>query len=588
MPVKPALLLAALLAACAPDPEAPQPEAAPAAAVAPVAAPAAAPDPWDPPDVADMAPWPVMGRDLQADELFTAATLVTADEAMAGTFQPRAERAPHAFGLPVDWSADPHGDANWRFHLAALRLIDPLIVGWARTGEGRYLDRAAAVALDWVEAHPSAEAKRKAGTWKDMTAGLRALRLAWLHDRVEAGDVAMSVDDLAKLEASLDQHRIALLNPRYWRQHNHALYAMHGLMAACRARAEAEGCDRERGYAREGVLRVLRGSYAPDGGHKEHSPKYHDFVLKTLGRLVDSGWYDLPGTDAAILSAAEAASGWMSDASGNYPNVGDSERDPNKRAHLAPGPVPGCEAGDVDAAACARLKLFPDTGYAVLKTAANVPEDRRASLFLTCARHGRAHKQLDSLSFEWMDRGRRLLVDGGKLHYNADDARSHLLSRAAHNTASMEGGDAYRAPHTGACLDGAALTDGVMTAGGAAMIGEDALHERTLAYAVGDALSVTDTVTGGAFRLRWNLAPGLAAAPVANGYAVSDADGPVMTAALPQACAWDARTGDADDPAAGAVTSEQYLEVAPITVLEGRCPAGTGPVTSRFALAGSG
>ena len=546
-------------------------------------APSADDDPWAAPPIDAMAPQPITGRDLTAADLFTVGE-VTADEALTGAFRPRADRPAHAFGDRIDWDADPYADENWRFHLLALRVVDPLILGWEATGDPRYLDRAAMIALDWVNAHPAAPARKTDPAWHDMTTGLRALRLAWLHDRWAAGEVVLAPEAVVALEGALDQHRIALTDPGFWRLHNHTLYALHGLAAACRARAEAPTCARERAYAREGLLRVLRGSYAPDGGHKEHSPKYHDFVLRTLERMVATGWYDLPEGDAATLAAASDVSPWMADAFGLYPNIGDSERDPNRRAAEAPGAVPGCEG-----AGCAALLFLPETGYAVLKTALGTPDDRRASLFLTCARHSAVHKHLDSLSFEWADHGRYLLVDGGKLHYDDDAARRHLLSRAAHNTASLEGGDGYQPPMTGGCLETATLADGVMSAVGGARIGRNAIHRRRLRYAVGDELTVEDAVSGSsAWRLRWNLAPGLAATPHAGGYDVRSEDGAlIMRVRLDPACAWSAHRGDRAAPSEGALTSEQYRQLQVITTITGRCPARTDPVVTRFALPGA-
>ena len=72
---------------------------------------------------------------LETDVLNFAVTgnAVTAAERQSTLgFQPpgRTDLPPWPLVLPLDWNADPYNDSNWRFHLNAWRMLDPLIKAW--------------------------------------------------------------------------------------------------------------------------------------------------------------------------------------------------------------------------------------------------------------------------------------------------------------------------------------------------------------------------------------------------------------------------------------------------------------------------
>nr|BFE82808.1 hypothetical protein GCM10020093_054090 [Planobispora longispora] len=56
----------------------------------------------------------------------------------------------------IDWRLDPHRNRSWALNLHALRWMGRLVVEYERSGERRYLDRAAAVAEDWARKNPGA------------------------------------------------------------------------------------------------------------------------------------------------------------------------------------------------------------------------------------------------------------------------------------------------------------------------------------------------------------------------------------------------------------------------------------------------
>src|SRR5688572_20556682 len=83
---------------------------------------------------------------------------------------------------PLAWNADPFKDRNWRFQLHAWRMLDPLLLAWAQTGDQRYVDDAMRIVEDWHFYHVK-NAHHSAFGWDGMATGIRAMKIALLLDR---------------------------------------------------------------------------------------------------------------------------------------------------------------------------------------------------------------------------------------------------------------------------------------------------------------------------------------------------------------------------------------------------------------------
>ena len=533
----------------------------------------------------------VQGADLGPDNI-SMGTRVSAEEALAGFFRPRADLEKYQLPPTIDWSVDPFNDANWRFQLHALRSIDPLIDQYTKDQTKPWLEKALDVALQWLAAHPDAPTsepynKDRSMVWQDMATGLRSMRLAYLHQEVMRGSLLATDDQLQRLEQGLQLHAEVLSREDFFDWGNHGILVGHGLMAICRQIADAPHCDQYRAYARDRMAALVMDQFHDDGGHREHSPSYHHFALSTFERVLETGWYQLDGAPSERMEKARSVLGWLADAHGRFPNIGDSERKKNPGAMVALPPQDDCDTNNADKeVGCYGFRHLPSTGYTILRTAPNVPSQARTSVFLTCARHSTKHKHQDELSFEWIEDGAYVIVDGGKYIYNNVPLRHHLLSRAAHSTVQMAN---RRLDHrlTGACTEKAGFADGQYITSGSKQLNRQLTHRREITYELNGSLFVEDTIDqsgkASAFSLRWLFGPEFSLSEDDKGNWILLRDGLAFRQFRtdPQ-CQWQLLRGaDEQNPKAG-FYSERYAELQRISVLEGQCPADAITVLSDF------
>ena len=116
---------------------------------------------------------------------------------MRPEFKPRKDLTAWQLKIPVDWRGNPFRDKNWRFHLQAWRMIDPLIGTWYRTREPELLGQAFVYALDWWR--PQKAVKPTALSWSDMGSGIRSLKLAFLLERHGRSDLPLTRREMSAL-----------------------------------------------------------------------------------------------------------------------------------------------------------------------------------------------------------------------------------------------------------------------------------------------------------------------------------------------------------------------------------------------------
>ena len=325
---------------------------------------------------------------------------------------------------PLDWSLDPHNDPNWQYQLNALYPLAPVFQLLAAEYRSELHALARAVVDDWIAfnleqdiAHPF--------RWNDMATGIRAAYLAQLiyHERTKGGDPYLK----RYVNAGL-RHLQELSDPRKLAMSNHALFQLVGIAALCEVLEEA-ACVDALPYAQLRYTEVFDRQFNEEGMHLEHSPEYHLLALKTFKRIEASGLLTLSEHDEAVLLLAAENLSLMIHPDGGFAAVGDTESDSVSGADaFYPVDRPG-----------SRTWLFPQTGYAMIRA-----QDARGDgsyVFFTAAHHSRIHKHLDTGSFEWSDRGQRVLVDSGKWGYGRSIEREYVIGRAAHNTVETRGVD---------------------------------------------------------------------------------------------------------------------------------------------------
>jgi Heparinase II/III-like protein/Heparinase II/III N-terminus len=353
-------------------------------------------------------------------------------------YQPDKSLAPIPFELPFDWGMDPYHDQSWRFRLHTLRIVD----GALAAGD---FDYAREVFLDWQRWHqncwwssPLCFERASDQSWDDMATGIRASRLAYLLRSTGWRD--------ERLIELAEQHAEKLQDPAFFAgNHNHALFQLHGLAALCVDRKLLACHDADAFVGRE-LGSLLRGQFTEAGMHRENSPYYHFFVLDTLARmapLLEPFARELKVT----LRRAEKNNAWLVHPDRTFVQLGDTNAKPYARWRdqlVMPPGDPHCR--DVrwygQAPDCYLIKQFADAGYAIVRSDWAIPAEHASMLFLRGGFFNNTHRDADDLSFEWFERGRKILSDSGKyIVVSEDPFRDYFNSTRAHNTIEVDGED---------------------------------------------------------------------------------------------------------------------------------------------------
>jgi len=400
-----------------------------------------------------------------------------------------------------DWHADPvnGGRMPSRFW-ASVPYLDPrcgdhkviwelnrhqhwLVLGRAAwlTGNPRYADAIVTQLGSWLEANPPLIG----GNWVSMLElGFRSLSWVWgLHillgqpsASASRADQPWLVDMLVAIDRQLEHVEQNLST--YFSPNTHLTGEALALYVVGTALPELARSDTWVRIGRRVLLQEIERQVASDGGHAERAMHYHrytlDFYLLALITAERAG--DEPaaaGFRRACTRLAEFAHE-MADTGGRLPMIGDDDggmlwpiagREPADvrdslavaavllgRAELAPRQMPeevlwiaGASAEAAYPAkpsrsrtsAPVRTRVFPETGYVVMRTAGN---DRLVFDVGPLGYLNAGHAHADALAVTLDVAGKPLLIDPGTCTYTMDRVlRDRMRSSISHNTLTLDG-----------------------------------------------------------------------------------------------------------------------------------------------------
>ena len=486
-------------------------------------------------------------------------------------FRPRRDLQAWDASLPIDWSADPFSDPNWQFQFHAWRVMEFQLYEYRDTEDSMWLREAIEVALDWAHYHVDLGHDAEF-SWYDMSAGIRAARLAFVLDRILSEQVYASDLELKTLLHLADLHARRLQDPGFLARGNHAFFQLVGLDMLCEVISWRKSCGQgnAREYARHSFESLLTSQFTDEGVHTESSPAYHQWILKTLR---DSGAVERLGTPAIIrlLEDAEEISPWLTYPDRSWVGVGDSA---GTGTALEP-PVPQtCLTALPES--CWAVRDLTRSGYAIVRSLPDTPQDSASMLLVSGMGHYSGHKHADDLGFVLMEGGHKVFVDSGKYGYTDDEARRYVRSARAHNAIGLAGRVIMpRDIDVRKLRLGPIGQDGSRFVIAGAVVRPDLFrHERVFYYRPGVSLSIEDRVhneTGTRWLSHLHLAPGLAPELAEDGFTVRVGERTVQAKFDGSGCDLTATVG-ATEPHQGWV-STGYLELTPAYVVSASCPA---------------
>lgn len=330
---------------------------------------------------------------------------------------------------PIDWAEDP-GDDNWSYQLNALYPLAPVFLSLAREYDPELHAFARLVFEDWIRFNID-EDRDHPFRWNDMATGVRAAYLAQLiyHERSHGSQVS-----LARFESIAVRHLQELANPENLAKNNHALTQLVGIVALCEV-IDSSLCNTATTYAVSQYESLFGDQFNDEGIHLEHSPGYHLLAIDTFRRIEETGLLSLSREDRHILSLARKNLQYMIHPDRGFAEFGDTDSDNARRAgRFDPQARWLTSGGDRGTPPEAGAKLFRKSGLLSIRSL-----ESQSLLYVSTAHNSRVHKHLDSGSFEWSDRGFRIIVDSGKWGYDEGPERDYVISQQAHNVVTTGG-----------------------------------------------------------------------------------------------------------------------------------------------------
>jgi len=350
---------------------------------------------------------------------------------------------PVKLDVPTDWTIRPYRDRNWMFQFHAWRSLDLafyLIVEGGERGRAE-AEWVVSEMVEWWRQAPSPRPRnkwawlhrRKKWAWYDMAVGLRAQKIALMlialrhygwHDLLEQ-------DFWGKM---IEAHLKKLTDPKELNPGNHGLFQLNGLMALLWAWPDAADRQERIPYTERQMMALLHDQLGDQGVHREHSPHYHFFIVRTIEKVLGAPWWESADMEAIqdLVHRAHVAARWLLDPKEHCIPVGDSTdakirvRNPSDLREWPHAENEGVLGAVVD-------------GYGVIRSEPKAKGPKQSLVFLQGGFFGHTHKHADCLSLVWQERGENLLVDAGKYGYNSGPMRNFMKSARAHNSVEVDG-----------------------------------------------------------------------------------------------------------------------------------------------------
>lgn len=394
-------------------------------------------------------------------------------------FKARKDSITESLFTPVDWeSTDKFEDRNWRMQLQGWMFLRPLMNFFdVYPNKKVIVDYFLDIVSDWWEQYAddlddlTTTRMPDSYAWYDMSVGSRALAIAFFINRIDFYDIDIKECDKKLLSSISHKHIHNLSVPETLSLNNHGFFQIQGLMALVMT-CVVENNKKLKKYALDSMSELIFSQFDENGIHLENSPHYHFYTVDICKSVIETGWYASRPLLEERVSKAVNAGKWLVDPLKRAICVGDSVLSEQMAINF-----------DSEDDCGKYIKSnFNSSGYAVVRSNWKAKPNGSSMLFMMGMYHTKSHKHRDCLSFDWFERGFRVICDSGKYGYKSNKYRNYFLSSRAHNSVEIEGFDIIRSKPYGSIIEGIKeIDDCVFEISGT--LGYPALrHSRKLIY----------------------------------------------------------------------------------------------------------
>jgi len=385
--------------------------------------------------------------------------LVLADDCLENIFCFYGDR--QGMGPDIDWNQNPGSD-HWVHDLNRFSFVPILVRATDQTGEDRYVQKAAALVLDWVDKNPVTESWH----WREGKQAWNTPNSAWksylniaIHLQVwtEAFENLVphwSPPELLRVLKSVHDQCGYLVDIIPSMSNNWTVIGANGLIATAGRLPELRNARAALAFACKTIATEAERQVLPDGVQFELTQSYHMCVLTML--LNSLACDALPGV--SLPASVSETTDRMLDYAMQFMlpcghNVAFNDSDPEKgkefRAILArEGKARGRQdwlyvgtEGAEGAEPAVRSQAFEHAGVYIMRSGWSRQD---ACLAFDGGPWGYAHQHNDRLSFQFCALGRSFIVDPGRYLYDRNNPWSgpgYLATTRAHSTIMIDNRD---------------------------------------------------------------------------------------------------------------------------------------------------
>lgn len=346
------------------------------------------------------------------------------------------------------WIQNPLKDRSWRFWFHTLIAVEYLVVGYERTGDKRYLDKAINILWDWNKKNSPKSKSEMA--WHDHSTALRLIVVCKLFETWKEHHWDKKIVKL--FSKNVIAHCTKLADPGfYMEKHNHGLDQDIALYIGSVVFDHLTNAHEWKELALKRFWKQIEQLFAPDGSYLEHSPGYSYIFCKRLFNFLTFLQQQKNPTAVRLEETLMKQLHFLThliQPDGQIPPIGDSDMHPMK---IEKWNSPTKEAvsglryiisrGEKGVPPQTLNAIFPIGGYATLRNKWEYDHETVQIIFQSSF-HSRVHKHKDDLSITVFGHGQPLLVDAGRYNYNYQSrGRQYVVSTRAHNTVVVDGKD---------------------------------------------------------------------------------------------------------------------------------------------------
>ncbi len=382
-------------------------------------------------------------------------------------FKPRKDSEEIYLKFPIDWeSIYKKSDRNYRMQLQGWAMFHPIMSFFDDySHKEKIIDYFFNLLNDWYTIYGddsnSIVTSRMPNSyaWYGMSVGFRALVLSFFINRINCFSIDISASRKELLKKISLKHINHLKNEKVFLLNNHGIFQIHGLMALIQLYG-IKNYQKTKEYALNKIELLVLSQYDNNGIHLEHSPLYHFYVLKILKTLSLVDWYNEKHLIWEIVKKAKIVERWLVYPDKRIISIGDSSMNSQKSIDFATQDSTD-ELEIVTDDKKFIYSNFNESGYSIFRTYWNRKIQDSTYFFFMGMYNSKTHKHRDCLSFEWFDRGSKILCDSGQYGYVSDKYRNYVLSNRAHNTVEIERFDILKIKPYGSSIKSSSYNDGV-------------------------------------------------------------------------------------------------------------------------------